>query len=166
MANKLQKVFLEIAKESLWWLITGIIAYLILLPITSKVQYKEFVMNMVFLVITMNYFRYAVYLRSIYVLRSKWLRFAIGVFNVNFFVYTLRRFQGFMFIYDSYTIDDLGKPLHALAPETIYPLFRYFYLEITLTISACLVLTAAFTVRLVLTYWSTARLRLNAGSEE
>ncbi len=166
MASKIQRLVLEVVKELLWWVMSAVLAYAIMWPITSKVQYSQLIINGILLMVALNYFRYAVFLRSVYILRSKWVRFALGVFNINFFVYVLRRFQGFMSIYDSFTVEDLGRAYHPLAPEDVYPLFKYFYLEITLCVSATLVLTAALTLRLVLTYWSTARLRLNAGAEE
>ena len=71
-----------------------------------------------------------------------------------------------MTIYDSYTIDDLGRPIKALSMEQIYQLFKYFYTEINFTVVMCLGMIAALSVRFVLSYWKTAYLRLNAGGEE
>jgi hypothetical protein len=167
VVNKTQHIILEISKELIWWIMSAVAAYLIMLPITTRVAYTSVWINGVLIVIALTYFRYAVFLRQIFVLRTKWVRFALSAFNVNFFVYILRRLQGFMAIYDSYTVDDLGKALHPPLPvEDIYPLFKYFYFEITLTVTSCLVLIVALTVRMVLAYWGTARMRLNAGSEQ
>ena len=166
MASKAQLVILEVIKEVLWWLIFSIIAWCIMFPITRHVQYTARYVNGFLLVIAMQYFRYAVFLRTVAVLRSKWVRFAIFVFNINFFVWVLRQQQYFMGIYDSFSIDDLGKPLHPIALEQVYILFQYFYREITVAVMACLLLSVALCVRMIGAYWSTSRMRLNAGDEE
>lgn len=166
MANRVPLILLELMKELLWWLIFSLIAIAVMYPITRHVQYVAIYFNGILLVIAMQYFRYAIYLRTVAVLRSKWVRFAVFVFNINFFVWVLRQQQYFMSIYDSFAIEDLGKPLHPIAAEQVYPLFQYFYSEITMAVMACLLLAVALNVRMIGAYWGSARLRLNAGDEE
>jgi hypothetical protein len=166
MANNKQIVTLEILKEILWLCISVLIAFVLMYPITSRVHYSMLWLNGLFLVVGMTYFRYAIMLRTVYVLRSKWVRFLILLFNLNFFVFVLRQEQNFMTIYDSYTIDDLGKPIHPLPLEQVDQLFRYFFTEINFAVVACLGMTAALSIRFVLSYWKTAHVRLNAGDEE
>jgi hypothetical protein len=165
MANK-QLVALELIKELVWWCISISIAVVVMYPITSKVNYSMLWLNGLFLVIAITYFRYAVLLKSVYVLRNKWVRFFLFLFNINFFVFVLRQQQRFMTIYDSYTIEDIGKPLHPLNLEQVYQLFKYFYNEISFTVVSCLGLIVALTVRFIWAYWQTTHLRLNAGNEE
>ena len=161
-----QEVFLEILKELLWWGISVIIAVLVMYPLTSKLHYKPLWINGAFIVIALTYFRYAVLLKSTYILRSKWVRFLLIVVNINFFIFVLRKMQGFMYIYDSFSLDAMGTPIRPLAPEEVDPLFRYFFDEINLTCVACMALAVALSVRMVLSHWNTARVRLNAGNEE
>ncbi|MCW3127574.1 MAG: hypothetical protein JWO03_3232 [Bacteroidetes bacterium] len=165
-AGNRQYVFLEIMKEVLWWLISAVIAGAVMYPLITKLHYKEVWTNGALLVIALTYFRWAIFLKDIYILRSKWVRFILIVFNVNFFVFVLRSMQGFMHIYDSYTLDAMGTPIRPLKPEDIDPLFRYFFDEINFTCVACMALAVALTVRIVLSHWKTAHHRLNAGNEE
>lgn len=165
-ANNKQYVFLEIVKELVWWLISAVIAAAVMYPLTSKLHYNVLWLNGAFLVIALTYFRYAILLRTTYVLRSKWVRFLLVVFNINFFVFVLRKMQGFMYIYDSFTLDAMGTPIRPLTAEEVDPLFRYFFDEINFTCVACMVLAVALTLRIIAAHWGSAYQRLNAGSEQ
>ena len=164
--SRTQYILLEVAKELLWWLLSAVVAVIVMLPLTSKLHFKPFWINGAFIVTALTYFRYSVFLKTTFVLRPVWVRFLLAVININFFVYVLRRLQEFMHIYDSFTIEAMGTPVRPLAPEEVDPLFRYFFDEINLACVACLVLSVVLIVRMVVSYWSSARLRLNAGGEE
>ena len=161
-----QHIILEILKELLWLGISTIIAVLVMYPLTSKLHYKAVWINGALLVIAITYFRYAIFLKSIYIIRSKWVRFTLIVINVNFFIFVLRKMQSFMYIYDSFTLDAMGTPIRPLLPEQVDPLFRYFFDEINFTCVACMAMAAVLSVRIVLSHWQTAHVRLNAGHEE
>lgn len=167
MVNNKQIVLLEVLKELIWLCISVAIAAALMFPIYTKVHYNQIWLNGFFLVLAFSYFRYAITLRSVYVLRNKWVRAALLLFNINFFIFVLRQEQHFMTIYDSYTIDDLGLPVHPpLALEQVDQLFRYFFTEINFAVVACLGMIVALSVRFVWSYWKTAYQRLNAGQEE
>jgi hypothetical protein len=161
-----QHVVLEVIKELIWIGISVLMALAIMSPITSKVHYNMVWLNGLFLVIAFTYFRYAVMLRSVFVLRSRWVRFVLFFFNINFFIFVLRQQQHFITIYDSFTIEDMGVPIRPLPLEQIDKLFRYFFTESTFTVVACLGMVAALSVRFIFAYWHTAHIRLNAGEEE
>ena len=165
MENK-QVVVLELVKELMWWLISALLTGAILFPIISKVHYQMLWVNSLIIFVGLTYFRWAVTLRQVYILRSKWVRFLISIININFFIYILRQQQNFLGIYNSYTLEELGKPYKPMSMDEIYALFGYYFSETTFAVVACLTLCVALTVRMVLAYWGTARLRLNAGSED
>jgi hypothetical protein len=164
MENR-QVIFLELIKETIWWLISALIVAAVLFPIFSKVHYQMLWINGLILFVAVTYFRYAVMLRSVYVLRSKWVRFALSVININFFVFVLRQQQNFLTVYNSYTVEELGKPIKTLSLDEVYNLFSYYFSEVTFSVVACLCLTVALTIRMVLSYWQSGKLRLNAGNE-
>ena len=166
MTNNKKILVLEILKEVLWLCICLSIAFVLMYPIISKVKYSMIWLNALFLVVGLTYFRYAIMLRTVYVLQNKYVRFGLLIFNINFFVFVLRQEQRFMTIYDSFALADIGTPLKPLALEEVDKLFRYFYTEINFTVVLCLAMIAVLTVRFVITYWQTAYLRLNAGQEE
>ena len=161
-----QYIFLELFKELVWWLISAVIATAVMYPLIIKLHYKEVWTNGALLVISLTYFRYAIFVRTTFVLKPKWVRIALIIFNVNFFIFVLRKMQGFMYIYDSFTIDAMGTPIRPLTPEQVDPLFRYFFDEINFTCVACLALTVALSLRILFSHWQKAHLRLNAGNEE
>jgi c-di-AMP phosphodiesterase-like protein len=123
-------------------------------------------LNGLFLVVGLTYFRYAIMLRTVYVLRNKWVRAILLLFNINFFVFVLRQEQRFMTIYDSFTVEDLGTPIKSLTLEQVDQLIRYFFNEINFTVVACEAMIVVLSVRFVIAYWKTTYLRLNAGNEE
>jgi phosphoglycerol transferase MdoB-like AlkP superfamily enzyme len=166
MTNNSQRIILEVAKELLWWLISSCIAFAIMFPIVRYLHYTQLYTNGLLLVIALTYFRYTIWLRTTAVLSSKWVRFALFVFNINLFVGVLRLQQHYMAIYDSFAIEDLGKPIHTIAQEAVYPLFLYFSREVTVAVMACLILSVALNLRMIAAYWGTSYLRLNAGDEE
>jgi hypothetical protein len=167
MVNDKQILLLEILKELVWLGISVLIAMALMYPIYTKVHYNQIWLNGLFLVIAFTYFRYAITLRSVYVLRNKWVKAVILLFNINFFIFILRQEQRFMTIYDSFTIDDLGLPVHPPLPlEQTDQLFRYFFTEINFAVVACLGMIVALSVRFIWSYWKTAYQRLNAGDEQ
>ena len=166
MTSSKQIVILEIVKELLWLCIGMLIAFTMMYPIIRLVHYSMIWLNGLFLIVAFTYFRYAILLRTVYVLRNKWVRAGLLLFNINFFVFVLRQEQHFMTIYDSYTVEDLGMPVRAISLEQTDQLIRYFFTEINFTVVACLGMIAALSVRIIWVYWQTAYLRLNAGSEE
>ena len=166
MTNDKQIVVLELLKELLWLCISIVIAFAIMYPIISVVHYKMVWLNGLFLVLAFTYFRYAILLKTVFVLRNKWVRFFLFLFNINFFVFILRQQQHFITIYDSYTVEELGSPIKPISLEQTDVLISYFYTEITFTVVACLGMIAALSVRFIWAYWKTAYLRLNAGDEE
>jgi hypothetical protein len=166
MTNSKQITILEIVKELIWLGINITIALALMYPISRMVHYSMIWMNGLFLVIALTYFRYAITLRTVYALRNKWVRALLFFFNINFFIFVLHEEQRFMTIYDSYTIEDLGSPVHTISLEQTDQLIRYFFNEINFTVVFCLGMIVALSVRFVLSYWKTAHLRLNAGNEE
>lgn len=166
MTNKTQILILEILKELLWISVSILAALALMYPLFSKLHYNMIWINGLILVLALTYFRYAITLRTLFVLRSKWIRFLLFLFNINFFVYVLRQEQKFMTIYDSYTLDDLGKPIHLMGMEETDRLMRYFFNEINFTVVFCLGMIVALSIRFIQSYWRTARQRLNAGNEE
>ena len=166
MTNNKQILLLEIFKEILWLFVTTLIAIGAMYPLISKLHYTMVWLNGLILILALTYFRYAILINSVYVLRSKWARFVLFLFNINFFVFVLRQEQRFMTIYDSYTMDDLGKPLRPLALQDTDSLMRYFFNEINFTVVFCLAMIVALSFRFIQSYWKTAHIRLNAGNEE
>ena len=166
MASNRQLVTLEILREIVWLFLSALFAIVIMFPIISKLHYNMIWLNGLFLALAFTYFRYAVMLKTVYVLRNKWVRFFLVVFNINFFVFILRQQQRFMTIYDSYTIEDMGKPFKPLTLEQVDQLFRYIFTEVNFTVVASLGMIAALTLRFIWAYWKTAYVRLNAGNEE
>ena len=157
---------LLIFRECIWWLLAAGVAAGALFPIWKAVEFRYLIMNAVVIFVAVLYFQYIVFFRQSVLLRPKWLRFLLFAFNLNFFIFVIRQSQFFISIYDTFLIEDLGKLKAPLTLTQIEKLFQYFYFETTLGVAACLLMIATLNGRIVISYWKTARLRLNAGDEE
>ena len=72
---------LHFIKELIWWLITACVAVAILYPITSQVDYIYFNINFIFIFITLTYFRWTLFIRTLPFLQPVAIRFILFVVN-------------------------------------------------------------------------------------
>jgi hypothetical protein len=65
----------HLIREIIWLLITAIIINMVMLPITSKIDYIYWRINTFFIFVAVTYFRYSVTFKSLPFLRPAWIRF-------------------------------------------------------------------------------------------
>ena len=120
-------------REILWLAITALVIYLLLFPITSKVYFIYWKINVFFIFLTITYFRYATTFKSLPFLKPSWIRFIL--FAVNFY------------------LEDFGFPKVFITESVKRDLFKYMYTEIVLFSTGSLITLSAFQLRLILSYW-------------
>lgn len=140
-------------KELLWWVITALVVYAILYPVTSKLDYFFWKINAAFIFVSLTYFRWSITLRSLPFLHSSVLRFVLFTVNFPLFFYLLYSLQKIMLRLDNFFTEDLGFPKVILFEDMKTELFKYLNTEVVLFGSASLILIMAFQVRLVISYW-------------
>lgn len=151
---------LVILQEIIWLLIAFSVAAFAVFPLYSKLDYIFLIENFVFAASAVLLFRLVFFFKSVLWLKSKWVRFLLFAFCVNYFVFIINTETKFLYAHQSFLISDLGKPKTELSLTQTEQLFRYFYTEIHLIVVTCLALIVLFIIRLITSYWSLAKTRL------
>ena len=140
-------------KELLWLLLTALTVYAFLYPVTSKIDFIYWQANALFIFVFFTYFRYSVTFRSLRFLKPSAVRFILFTFNLSLFFYLLHYEQKFLWLTDNFYTEDFGFPKVILYDATKQHLFKYLYTEIVFFGTGSLVATAAFQLRLIISYW-------------
>ena len=156
----MKKILLHISQELIWLLIAAIFAVMLVFPIYQRVEYTFLIENLLLAFYAIILLRMVIFFHGVIWLKPMWMRFLMFVINLNLFFLIVRKEQGFLTIYDSFTMDDLGKPKSVLSLSEMERLFHYFYYEINIVVISCLVLIVLFCLRLIHSYWSLRKTRL------
>ena len=133
--------------------ITAMVIYAILYPITSKLDFIYWKINVFFIFISLTYFRWSVTFKSLPFLRPAVTRFLLFAFNLSLFIYIMYNLQKFIGLADNFFIEDFGFPKVIIYEDMKRELFDYLYSELVLFGTAALVMLSAFQLRLILSYW-------------
>ncbi len=141
------------AREILWLLITAMLIYAILYPITSKIYYIYWKINALFIFLTFTYFRYSVMFKSLPFLRPSWVRFLLFAINLSLFIYLAGYEQRLISLADNFYLEDFGFPKVFITDIMKRGLFKYMYTEIVVFSTGSLIMLSAFQIRLIISYW-------------
>lgn len=144
---------LAFIKETLWMAITAMVVYAILYPITSKIDFIYWKINVFFIFLGLTYFRWSVTFKSLPFLRPALIRFLLFAVNLSLFIYIMYNVQKFIGLADNFYIEDFGFPKVILYEDMKKELFDYLYNELVLFGTAALVMLSAFQLRLIISYW-------------
>ena len=140
-------------REILWLAITALVIYLLLFPITSKVYFIYWKINVFFIFLTITYFRYATTFKSLPFLKPSWIRFILFAVNFTLFIYIANYEQKLISLADNFYLEDFGFPKVFITESVKRDLFKYMYTEIVLFSTGSLITLSAFQLRLILSYW-------------
>ena len=144
---------LAFIKEVLWLAITAMLIYAILYPITSKIDFIYWKINVFFIFIAITYFRWSVTFRSLPFLRPALIRFILFAVNLSVFIYIMYNLQKFIGLADNFFIEDFGFPKVIIYEDVKRELFDYLYNELVLFGTGALIMLSAFQLRLIISYW-------------
>ena len=151
MLNK-RSLFLFL-REMLWLAITALIIYAVLYPITSKIDFIYWKINILFIFLTITYFRWSVTFKSLEFLKPSWVRFMLFAVNLSLFIYLAQNEQKLISLADNFYMEDFGFPKVFISEALKNSLFKYLYTEIVFFATGSLVTLSAFQLRLILSYW-------------
>ena len=149
-------------REIVWLLITAMVIYAVLYPITSKIDYIYWKVNAFFVFIALTYFRYSVTFKSLPFLRPSWIRFALFAVNLSLFIYIAQNEQKLISMADNFYLEDFGFPHVFINDLAKHDLFKYLYTEIVLFGTGSLITLSAFQIRLIISYWQYYKHQANA----
>jgi len=143
----------QLIKELLWLTITAMAVFVILYPITSRIDFVYWKINAFFIFLTLTYFRYCVTFKGLPFLRPSWVRFAFFALNLSLFFFLMKYEQKFLILYENFYTEDFGFPKVIMYDGVKQELFKYLYREIVFFATGSLVLICAFQMRLFISYW-------------
>lgn len=141
------------AKEFLWLAITAMLIYAILYPVTSKIYYIYWKINVLFIFLTFTYFRYSILFKSLPFLKPSWVRFLLFAVNLSLFIYLAGYEQRLISLADNFYLEDFGFPKVFINDLAKRSFFKYLYTEIVFFSTASLITLSAFQIRLIISYW-------------
>ncbi len=78
-SETLQKIWLEL----IWWVITGLVTTVILLPILKNtIDYPFLKINVFFIITLLTFFRYVFFLRFTFLKRLRWAKFILVFISI------------------------------------------------------------------------------------
>lgn len=153
--------FYHFIREILWLIITVMVIYAVLYPITSKIDYIYWKINAFFIFISLTYFRYAITFKSLPFLRPSLVRFLIFAVNLSMFIYIGQNLQKLISMADNFYLEDFGFPHVFITDEVKRGFFKYLYTEVVLFGTGSLITLSAFQLRLIISYWQYYRHQAN-----
>jgi len=148
-----REAFYSLIRELVWLLLTAMITYALLYPVTTKLDYLYTSVNALFIFVALTYFRWSVTFKSLPFLRPAWIRFLVFTLNFTLFFYLMHNEQKLIAKLDNFYIEDLGFPKIIMYDDVKEELFRYLLNEIVLFGTGSLVMIVAFQLRLIISYW-------------
>ena len=145
--------FLALLKETLWWIITAMITYALLYPITTAIYYLYTDIHAAFIFVSLTYFRWSITFKQLPFLRPAWIRFLLFTANFVLFIYLMQYEQTLIGKLDNFFTEDFGFPRVIMYDDVKQELFKYLTAEILLFATGSLVMIAAFQLRLTISYW-------------
>lgn len=153
-------------REIVWLLITVLVIYIVLFPITSKIDFIYWRINAFFIFTAFTYFRYAITFKSLPFLRPSWVRFLLFTVNLSLFIFIAQNEQKLISMADNFYIEDFGFPHVFINELAKRELFKYLYTEIVFFSTGSLITLSAFQIRLIISYWQYYKHQANALLED
>lgn len=152
--------FLILVQELLWWLFTLALAALIQYPIWRDLDYKFHLVNTVFIVVMLTYFRYNIFIKSLRFLRPSVVKYVLFTGNVMLFFFLLTQVQKLTGMWDNFILSDFGLPKMPVSSADEERIMRYIYTEVTIFGTGSMLMLLVFQLRLILVYWKSQAHRL------
>lgn len=127
--------------------------YVVMYPVITKLYYLYWQVNVLFVFISLTYFRWSVTFKSLPFLKPAVIRFVLFTVNLSLFIFILHYLQKFIGLADNFYLEDFGFPKVIMYEDVKRDLFDYLYTELVLFGSAALIMLSAFQVRLIISYW-------------
>ena len=145
-------------RELLWWLFTGVFLALVLFPIQGYIKPEYQSINILFIVLTVTYFRYILFLDTVPYLSSTWAKVALFIVNALIFFQFLRAIQDFLDVMDHHTLSAFLTEEYMFAhADEVQQVFTYFKKEYIIFATTCLMLLPILNIRMLYSVWSSGK---------
>ncbi|MBP7478786.1 MAG: hypothetical protein KA797_09700 [Chitinophagales bacterium] len=140
-----------IVKEITWWLISALIAYMVLSPICTVIDYNFLGFNISLILISVHFFRYILFFNQNILLRKKWTKFVAFVLLIQGIIFVMSRTHYLINLAENQLISDFGNMLsqEEMGMTKTYQLMRYLKEELLLCAVAASVMMACLIGRII-----------------
>ena len=137
--------------ELLWWLLTALLAALVLLPIYLQVQnYPFWTMNILFIVVFVTCTRFIFLLRFTFLANRFWWKFALIFLSIPFVFFLIQELTGFQTYLDEQGVEAVAGLLPLKQQEAM---INYIYNEFLLFAVGAIISAFVFPFRLAVSIW-------------
>lgn len=144
---------MKFIKETLWLIISLIIAFLVQYPIISVIDYKFLAANTMLVFIAVYYLRLAADLKNVFFIQNKWLKYFFFSFNLFLFVFVITRIQKLIILYDVFSITAFAKKIVILKPAIESDLINYINTEFLFFGVFSLVAIVILNIKILVSFW-------------
>jgi hypothetical protein len=137
--------------ELMWWIMTSLVALLVLLPIALKLpDYPFWTINILFIATFITTTRYIFLLASTFLARRLWWKLAIIFLFIPFVFYLIQELNGFQTYLDEEGVEAV---VGALPFQDQQAMYHYVRNEMLLFGTGAIVGSIVFPFRLIIAIW-------------
>jgi hypothetical protein len=146
------------AQEVVWWLVSVVLAWAVVYPITSQADFNYAFPNFLIVVLSFNYLRYIITFTKLWFLKPKPVRIGWFLLNMYVFIFILNRLEVALVAVDSYAVYEIFSN-HSLNPNNERNLLKYFESQYVLFSVASFLGIAGYNFRLLASFWSKSKVK-------
>jgi hypothetical protein len=152
---KKKLMWLNIAKETLWWSVSALLAYIVLKPIVEVIDFKYLLFNILIILMPLHYFRYIVFFRKNIFLQTKWPKFFVFALNIQLCIQIIRITQDILVVVEEQSIQEVMVPnsVHHLSMNQIFHLLYYIKEELLGFAIAAVLVAVALNLRIMYSFF-------------
>ncbi|MDA8693116.1 hypothetical protein N9L92_03570 [Saprospiraceae bacterium] len=152
----IQKINFEI----LWWIITAVIAVLILLPIYLNLgeSYPFYLDNIILIIISITWMRYIFFLKYHWITVSNYVKSFFMIFSIPVFFFIMGAFYDFNSFYDDGLFDAI---LSVLPYKSQANMLLYIRTEMIFFLAFAFICNFMLPFRMIMSIWR----KINKGTE-
>jgi hypothetical protein len=159
MIRKDSKV-VGVLREALWWIITAVVAVILMEPITSKLDYNFYWFNLFGIILSIQAFRFGLLFREYKILfGNRWVRALFFIVNIHLIVLIIARTHVILALVENFRILDFGAMKTPMNLEEQYELMKYITAELELVAVAAVLMMVFMNLRILMSYFRQSKVR-------
>ena len=145
---------LKSVRELIFWFASFAICFVLLYPVTSKIEFTYLWISLLFILVSLHYFRYTLVFKEVILFRKPWFRIVFFFVNIHLFIYILFRIQNFNVIFDTYDISEFSTRIkQTMNLHQQSKLLEYLRLLLYISGISSLVFIIALNSRIIISYF-------------
>lgn len=141
-------------------MISGLLVFIVLEPIWSKIDYHYLWFSTLGLVAGVQAFRLGLFFREYRFFRNRWFRALVAIVNIHLIVIIIARTHAIIADMENFDMNQFGVPHEKLSLDEQYHLFRYIGSSLKLIAVFAVMMLLFLIIRIVISYFRQSKVRL------